>query len=46
VEQNFVKDDEVKVLELINGAIGVLGENIILRRFDRYSLGEELPAAN
>ena len=46
VEQNFVKDEEVKVLELINGLIGVMGENIIVRRFNRYSLGEELPAAN
>jgi elongation factor Ts len=46
VEQKFVKDEEVMVLELINGAIGVLGENIIVRRFNRYSLGEELPATN
>jgi elongation factor Ts len=46
VEQNFVKDEEVMVLELINGAIGVLGENIIVRRFNRYSLGEELLANN
>ncbi|GMQ77522.1 MAG: translation elongation factor Ts [Anaerolineae bacterium] len=46
LEQDFVKDEEVKVLELINGAIGVLGENIIVRRFNRYSLGEELPETN
>ncbi len=43
LEQPFVKDDSVKVQDLINNAISLLGENIVLRRFARYELGEELP---
>lgn len=39
-EQPFVKDDSVTVDELIKNAISKLGENIILRRFVRYELGE------
>lgn len=41
LEQEFVKDDEVKVQQLVTDLIGVLGENIVVRRFDRYELGEE-----
>jgi elongation factor Ts len=41
LEQEFVKDDEVKVQQLVTNLIGVLGENIIVRRFVRYELGEE-----
>ena len=45
LEQNFIKDDEFTILEMINTAISVLGENIVIRRFNRYQLGEDLPAA-
>lgn len=41
LEQPFVKDDSVTVEDLIKNAISKLGENIILRRFVRYELGEE-----
>jgi elongation factor Ts len=41
-KQPFVKDDEVKVGDLITDAIRIMGENIVIRRFDRYELGEEL----
>jgi len=41
LEQDFVKDDEVKVQQLVTDLIGVLGENILVRRFARYELGEE-----
>jgi elongation factor Ts len=41
LEQEFVKDDEVKVQQLVTDLIGVLGENIVVRRFARYELGEE-----
>ncbi len=40
-EQPFVKDDSVTIDDLIKNAISKMGENIILRRFVRYSLGEE-----
>ena len=41
LEQGFVKDDEVKVQQLITDLIGVLGENIVVGRFVRYELGEQ-----
>ncbi len=41
LEQGFVKDDDVKVQQLLTDLIGVLGENIVVRRFIRYELGEE-----
>lgn len=42
LEQPFVKDDSKKVKDLINDAISQLGENIVLRRFVRYELGEAI----
>ncbi|HET91111.1 MAG TPA: translation elongation factor Ts [Chloroflexi bacterium] len=42
MEQPFVKDEERTVEELISSAIAKLGENVILRRFVRYELGEEV----
>jgi elongation factor Ts len=44
LEQPFIKDPDRKVLDLINGAIARLGENIQVRRFARYQLGEGGPA--
>jgi elongation factor Ts len=41
LEQPFVKDDKLKVRDLINDAIARCGENIVVRRFVRYQLGEE-----
>ncbi|MBV8490038.1 MAG: translation elongation factor Ts [Candidatus Eremiobacteraeota bacterium] len=40
LDQAFVKDDSISVGELINGAIGALGEKIRVRRFAKYALGE------
>ena len=42
LEQPFVKDEKVKVSELITETIRVTGENIKVRRFSRYELGESL----
>lgn len=39
VEQAFVKDDNVKVADLIKNAIASTGENIVVRRFVRYEVG-------
>lgn len=39
--QPFVKDDEIKVSDLLSQAVGALRENIVVRRFVRYELGEE-----
>lgn len=40
LEQPFVKDDSLTVEDLIKNAISKMGENIILRRFVRYALGD------
>ena len=40
LDQAFVKDDTISVQDLINGAIGALGEKIRVRRFAKYALGE------
>lgn len=40
LEQPFVKDDKVKIKDLITDSIRKTGENIIVRRFARYELGE------
>ncbi|MFW6183352.1 MAG: translation elongation factor Ts, partial [Chloroflexota bacterium] len=40
LEQPFVKDEDITVETLVNNTIAVLGENIIVRRFVRYELGE------
>lgn len=40
LEQSFIKDQDKKVSEIVNDAIARLGENIRIRRFARYHLGE------
>ncbi len=42
LEQPFVKDPDRKVRDLVTGVIAKLGENIQVRRFVRFQLGEEL----
>jgi elongation factor Ts len=40
LEQAFIKDPDHKVSDIINDAIARLGENIQVRRFARYHIGE------
>ncbi len=40
LEQPFIKDDSLKIKDLIKNAIAKLGENIVVRRFARYKIGE------
>lgn len=40
VEQSFIKDPDKKISDIVNEAIARLGENIQVRRFTRYHLGE------
>lgn len=40
MEQSFIKDPDKKVVDILNEAIARLGENIQVRRFARYHLGE------
>jgi elongation factor Ts len=40
LEQSFIKDPDKNIANVINDAIARLGENIQIRRFARYHLGE------
>ena len=42
LEQSYIKDDNQSVQDVLNELIAKLGENIAIRRFVRYQLGEEL----
>tara|TARA_B100001094_G_scaffold72480_1_gene68739 strand:- start:66 stop:686 length:621 start_codon:yes stop_codon:yes gene_type:complete len=42
LEQTFIKDQEKRVSDLITESISKLGENISIRRFIRYAIGEEI----
>jgi len=42
IEQAFVKDPDITIEEYTKQKILVIGENIIIRRFARFSVGEEL----
>lgn len=40
LEQPFIKDPSLSVQDLINEAVGKLGENVRVRKIARFSLGE------
>ncbi len=42
LNQKFIKDTDITVETLINNMIAKTGENIIIRRFIRFQLGEDL----
>ena len=42
LEQPFVKDEKVKIKDMLTEATRTTGENIVVRRFVRYQLGEAL----
>ena len=42
LEQSFIKNPDVTIEDLVKSKIAELGENIIIRRFTRYGVGEEL----
>jgi elongation factor Ts len=41
LEQPFIKDPNVKIGDILTQKIATIGENIGVRRFTRYQLGEE-----
>jgi elongation factor Ts len=43
LEQAFIKNPDVTIKDLLTGKITELGENIVIRRFVRYLVGEPLP---
>ena len=42
LDQAFVKDQKIKIKDLLHSLIAKIGENIVIRRFTRYQLGEEV----
>jgi len=42
LEQGFIKNPDVTIKDLLNSKIAELGENIVIRRFTRYLVGEPL----
>jgi elongation factor Ts len=42
LEQGFIKNPDQTIKELVASKISELGENIVIRRFTRYSVGEAL----
>jgi elongation factor Ts len=43
LDQVFIKDPKKSVRDLVNEHIALLGENIVIRRFSRFELGEGQP---
>ena len=41
LDQVFIKDQSVKINQLITDAVAKIGENIVVKRFARFQLGEE-----
>ena len=46
MEQPFIKDNSMTVSELVKQVAGQIGENIQIRRFTRYTLGEGIEVKN
>ena len=42
LEQKYIKDDKKTVQQFVESTVAVIGENIQIRRFARFSLGEGL----
>jgi len=45
LDQAFIKDPDKTIKDLVASKIAELGENIVVRRFARFAVGEELEAA-
>jgi len=44
LEQGFIKNPDITIKDLLGSKIAELGENIVIRRFTRYLVGEPLPS--
>lgn len=42
LDQPFVKDDKLTIKDYLNSLIGKIGENILIRRFVRFQVGEDI----
>ena len=45
LDQAFIKNPDQTIKDLVSSKIAELGENIVVRRFTRYAVGEDLDAA-
>jgi elongation factor Ts len=45
LDQAFIKNPDQTIKELVSSKIAELGENIVIRRFARYAVGEETAGA-
>ncbi len=45
VDQHFIKDDKVTIGELVASKVAKFGENIAIRRYARFKVGEEIARA-
>jgi elongation factor Ts len=45
LEQAFIKNPDLSIKDFVNSKIAELGENIVIRRFTRYLVGEDLGEA-
>ncbi len=45
LEQPFIKDPDKPVSQLVSDAVAKMGENIVVRRFTRFQLGEQSSAS-
>jgi len=45
LDQAFIKNPDQTIKDLVSSKIAQLGENIVIRRFARYAVGEDLDAA-
>jgi len=42
LEQPYIRDDKIKVKDLLNELVAKTGEKVVIRRFARFQLGEKL----
>jgi elongation factor Ts len=43
LEQEYIRDESKKVKDVVDDLVSQCGEKVVVRRFVRYALGEELP---
>jgi elongation factor Ts len=45
LEQPYVKNPEITIKDHVTAKVAQLGENIVIRRFTRWQVGEEIPGS-
>ena len=45
LDQSYIKDTDKKISDLLNEAIATLGENIVIARFIRFAVGENISSS-